>query len=124
MQYAILENGNLRFTLEEADVEDVTDILEARGDQDHVLLADLFEHTGWTGNGELYSVLPQDVPGALTDSPIISDDVEFKDDGSVEVRGNVWWFPNYQIRNFCRDLLEDRQVIFTAAPENATRKKD
>jgi hypothetical protein len=124
MQYAILENGNLKLMLEDEDVEDVTDILEARGNQDHLLLSDLFEHAGWPGNGILYAVMPEHVSGALTDSPIISDDVAYPDDGSVLVRGNVWWFPNYPIRNFCRDLLEDRQVIFTAAPENATRKKD
>lgn len=121
MQYTILDNGNLKLILEDEDIEDVTDILESAGDQDHLLLANLFEHTGWTGNGLLWAVSPYDA-GVLTDAPIISDDVVFNDDGSVDVRGNVWGFMSYEVRNFCRDLLDNREVVFTAAPENKTRQ--
>ena len=121
MQHSILPNGNLLLTLEADDVEPVTDILDRLGDQDHLLLAELFEYAGWPGNGVLYPVLPVHVVGALTDAPIISDQVDYEDDGTVNVSGKVWWFPQYELRNFCRDLLEDRKVIFTASPKNSNK---
>jgi hypothetical protein len=120
MQYTILENGNLQLTLEDNEVADVEDLLEKASDRDHGFLCELLDYAGLSTNGHLYPVLPHQV-GALTDAPIISDEVVYEDDGTVNVPGKVWWFPGYELRSFAEELLRDQQVIFTASPENQNK---
>jgi hypothetical protein len=116
MEFNIQENGNLQIVAEPSDIPELTEMLERTPHKDHGFLADLLEHTGWTPNGRLYQVFPEQI-GALTDAPILSDNVEHLDAGQVNVRGKVWWFPAYEIRSFAEDLIANGEVIFTAAPD-------
>ncbi len=115
MEFNVLANGNLEIVAEDGDKEELQDLLSKSMHKDHGFLADLLEYTGWSGNGRLHQVQPELI-GALTDAPILTDDMIFGDDGS-EVVGNVWWFPNYQVVSFAETLIRDGRVVFTKAPE-------
>jgi hypothetical protein len=119
MEMQILENGNLKITIDNSDDREmIADSLENSFHKDHGVIEDMLENTGWTPNGRLYSVLPESI-GALTDAPILSDEVSFNDDGSQDVIGRVWWYPNYQVESFAEKLLENGFVVFDKAPESA-----
>lgn len=115
MEFNKTGRGNLEIVAEDGDKEALQDLLDKCTHKDHGFLADLLEYTGWSGNGHLYQVQPEWI-GALTDAPILTDDMIFGDDGS-EVVGNVWWFPNYQVESFAETLIRDGRVVFTPAPE-------
>lgn len=118
MKLEILQNGQLCISLEGgADNEAISDLLACHGGDDRGLAAELLEDTGWSPNGRLYLVAPEDI-GALTDSPIFADRMDHDDTGRVREVGNVWWFPNYQVENFAEKLLAEGSVCFVAAPEN------
>ena len=80
---------------------------------DHGVLAELLEP--FASNGVLYAVLPDQVPGALTDAPMLTDDMDFPDNGEATAIGRVWWFPNYQVESFAETLLETGSVFFPEA---------
>lgn len=118
MELNILPNGNLRIALTDTASRDlIKDLLDTHGDNDTLLLANLLEDTGWQPNGRLHLVAPEQI-SALTDAPIVADELGIADDGTVDHVGKVWWYPSYMLKNFARVLLEDGSVVFTAAPEN------
>ncbi|NCQ51528.1 hypothetical protein GW796_06460 [archaeon] len=117
MKFKITENNNLKIICDDNDKEMLENIKVRCCNDDVSFLAELLEETGWQPNGQLIQINPEDV-GALTDSPILSDDVTFDDDGKVTVRGNVWWFPNYMVENFAETLINKGAVIFKCAEEN------
>jgi len=56
-------------------------------------------------------VRPEDV-GALTDAPIISEDVDTDDQGNVRNVGTVYWYPEYDVRDPVAQLLENGYIEF------------
>lgn len=114
MRYAQTPNGHLELVAEPDDKEMLADLFDRHGHNDNDFLSQLFESTGLTPNGHLYLVNPVDV-GALTDSPIVSDEVLHNDEGQVSTVGNLWWFPNYAIRSLADKLVRDGRVLLTAA---------
>lgn len=52
-----------------------------------------------------------EVIGALTDSPILSNDTTQDDRGNYTHVGNVWWFPNYQISDPAQ-FLKDKGFVY------------
>lgn len=123
MDFHVTPNGNLTLTMDPGEREDLQDLLDRTSHRDHGFLADLMEHAGWTGNGRLWQVYPEHIPGALTDAPIISDEVVIEDDGRVNVVGRVWWFPGYEMRSFAEELLEKGAVTFTLAPADNEQER-
>lgn len=119
MDFQINPNGSLTITRDDSEVAELQELLDRAPHKDHSFLADLLgDYTGWEGNGRLHVVRPEWV-GALTDAPIVADEVVHNDDGEMPtVPGNVWWFPQYEMRSFAEDLIRNGKVIFTAAPEN------
>lgn len=113
MDFKILPNGNLKITRNRKDKQELREML-AKTNDDRLLMAELLEFTGWQPNGQLYLISPEDV-GALTDSPIITDDMTIEDDGAITVHGEVYWYPNYMVSNFMEELLRDGKTIFTKA---------
>ena len=112
MQYVTFtkENGNLVVTLTP---EGKQEIAEAIADEKNIgsddFMLNLFEHplcNGWS------EIRPEDI-GALTSSPIFSDEATFDDDGNLKSVGRVYWFPNYQIESPVETLNEYGRVIFT-----------
>lgn len=118
MQFQQSNFGHGTLSLEPGDHAILTDILDAwesrEGGTDHVLLAETLEQFGYSTNGKLYPIMPVDV-GGLTDAPMFTDDLEYLDDGSPNVRGKVWWYPQYESTSFMAQLLEKGQVTFTLA---------
>lgn len=117
MEFKILPNGNLEITCDAGNKEDLQGFLDNAAHKDHGFLAEILDYTGWGPNGQLSQVQPEWV-GALTDSPILTDDLIFPDDGepTITAECKVWWFPNYQIESFAETLIKDGRVVFTAAP--------
>lgn len=116
MEFLKTDNGNLKISLEgKEDREELATMLARWGGNDIAILADMLEYTRLNGNG--WGILnPEDI-GALTESPILTDDYSVEDDGTVTVHpeSNVWWFPNYMVENFAETLARDGFVIFTLA---------
>lgn len=113
MKHEITDNGNLRISLEpEDDKEELIALYQDLGEIR--FLSQLLELTGWRGNGKLYEIQPEDV-GGITDAPMLCDDVEYSDSGDVEIKGSVYWFPNYMVESWPDTLLAEGSVIFTKA---------
>ena len=90
---------------------------EAREDAQAIAAADLdadsklSEMIEWQlGNGWSW-VRPEDI-GALTDAPILSDDIEYDDHGNVVSVGAVYWYPHYDIADPSVQLLTDGYIDF------------
>ena len=116
MKYTVTQNGNLEITCEGSEKEDLQDILDSTSHKDHGFLAEMLEYAGWSTNGKLYPVAPEWI-GALTDAPIVSDEVIYLDNGDHEVPGKVWWFPNYMVESFAETLIGTGRVLFAKAPD-------
>lgn len=112
MKYQILPNAALQLAIENAEDKTLVKelLLKNRGD-DIGFLTDLLEETGWCPNGRLYRVDPEHI-AALTDAPILTDDMLIEDDGDVLVQGNVWWYPDYAIHHFGKELLKHGTAEF------------
>jgi hypothetical protein len=105
-------NGHLTFCLEPEDTDQIEVMMERHGGDDIGFLGDMLDYFGFTPNGRLFSINPEDV-GALTSAPMLSDDVEYDDTGKPSVRGKVWWYPRYESTNFAEELARTGQVTFT-----------
>lgn len=113
IDFKILDSGNLEITCGDEDKEDLQDLLDRCTHRDHGFLADLLDHTGWQGNGQLHQVQPEWV-AALTDAPILTDDLVLSDDADMpKVEGTVWWYPDYMVKSFAEELISTGRVVFT-----------
>lgn len=112
---SVLPNGDLKFTLTGETLDYVWEQYVAGAWSD---IADLVCEYDLTANGELYTILPEWI-GALTSAPIFSDELDYDggDTDTVSHVGRVWWFPDYQILDPMRILLDTGEVIFPRAPE-------
>lgn len=115
MKQLITEHGNLRIEIEDrADRRWIRDTLQSRGGNDKAFLDDMLEHTGWLGNAVLTQIAPEQV-GALTDSPILTNEVCYDDNGDVTHIGDVYWYPGYQMHHFGEVLRKQGFVTFMRA---------
>jgi len=102
-------NGNLHVTLFPEAREDVQEISSSQHLTSDNKLAEVIEWhigNGWT------LVEPGDV-GALTDAPILSEDINYDDHGNVQHVGVVYWYPEYEVKDPVAQLLENGFVDFT-----------
>ena len=70
-------------------------------------LAELMEDhlgSGWM------LVDPEDV-GALTNAPMLTDDWGYDEDGNLEI-GQIYWFPDYAVRNEIKEILSRKGAFF------------
>jgi hypothetical protein len=68
----------------------------------------------WQLANGLEWIAPEEI-GALTNAPILSDDVERDDYGNLLSVTTLYWFPNYQILSEVRELYERGYVEFELA---------
>jgi len=115
MKFSITQTMNLEIVLEDADRQAIQDMVEKYPHDGMFLQELLVEYTRWSGNGQLFYVNAHEI-GALTDAPIITDEVDYPDDGDRKVTGNVWWYPAYERYHFGEELLKHGRVFFTFAP--------
>lgn len=115
MKHFTTPNGNLVLQSEPADEPLLSDLLSRHGHNETEFLDGLLEATGWTANGRLYLVNPQDV-GALTDAPILSDELRYGEHGDLDSVGSIWWYPDYAVSNLAEQLVRKGQVLLHRAP--------
>lgn len=108
------KNGNLTFTLEPQDRDDIETLLERHGGNDEAFLVDMLDLFGFMPNGRYFPIDAKDV-GAHTCAPLLATEVEYLDDGARKVHGDVWWYPNYMVSNFAEVLARDGRVTFMKA---------
>lgn len=87
--------------------------------KDHDFIAALLDENIRAGGSSFFVVQPEWI-GALTDSPIVTDEQPaYEDDGSVTFTdsANFWWYPDYQIKSFADELIEGGKTIFNSAPK-------
>lgn len=113
MQAVQEKNGNVTFILEGDDAE----MLERFGAQaqrniDHGVLSSMLDHFGFLGNATYLPIMPVDV-GALTDAPMFTNELIVHDDGKRDVKGDVWFYADYQLAYFADVLAADGRVTFT-----------
>lgn len=115
MRFSITPNGNLRISISgKGDHEWVKDAVSKYPD-DRTFITELLEHTGWAGNGRLHQVRPEQV-GALTDSPLLTNEVVYGDDGDLaEIGKYLWYFDSYALRHCGSVMLEKGGVTFHRA---------
>lgn len=100
-------NNQLIIELTEEGKEELENIIELNLSVQEALEI-LFE--SYTNNGYTW-VEPEEI-GALTNSPIISNDFEYIDDNSdLKFYYSVYWFPDYMIKNEIEEL-QNGKLIF------------
>lgn len=114
MRHTISEKaGHLTFHLDESDRYDL-EVLRERTGNEHTQLAEILDQAGYSGNGVFMPISPEDID-ALTGAPMLTDELEIKDNGDRVVKGKVWWYPGYETTSFLEVLLTKGSVTFTAA---------
>lgn len=110
------ENKNLVIVLNQENLDEAKEvmILDEEGinvsivNPDYALMILVEDHLE---NG-LDWIKPEEI-GALTDAPIFSDSASYDDEGELIDCKYVWWFPDYQIKDPVKELLENSKVVFT-----------
>jgi hypothetical protein len=109
LEQEILENGNMVLRLTPDAVEEISELQE-KGYTDQDILIDLLEFqfsngfTNITGNA------------GLTESVVIAQDMAYNeetDEEYVDDETKVWFYPDYMIRDYVEQLLEEKELIFT-----------
>jgi len=62
--------------------------------------------------GSGWEMVPPEDLGALTSSPILSDEIVRDDEGRVTEAGRVYWYPDYQVRDEIEELRSRLELIF------------
>lgn len=114
MLSTITPTGNLTFLLEADELEHIEHMLDRHEGNDGAFLVDMLDYFGFSPNGRLTAINPEDI-GALTEAPLVANDIEQLDDGAIRVHGQVWWYPAYERYNFAEVLARDGKVTFTKA---------
>ncbi len=99
--------GNLRIVLLEEARESVQEIAAKEIDAD----SRLAETIEWQLTNGWSLVRPEDV-GALTDAPIVTEDIDTDNQGNVLHVGTVYWYPQYDVSDPVAKLLENGYVDF------------
>ena len=56
-------------------------------------------------------VPPEDI-GALTASPILSDEILRDDEGRIVEAGRVYWYPDYAVRDEIEEIRANLVLVF------------
>jgi hypothetical protein len=115
VKFSILPNDDLQLAIDSpADKTLVEELLKKNACNDIAFMAELLEDTGLSPNGRLYLVAPEHI-AALTDAPILTNEMLIEDDGEVLVTGKVWWYPDYAVQHFGEELHKQGSVNFKPA---------
>lgn len=70
----------------------------------------------WTNGGfEPFNAGDANPFVGLTCAPCIAESLDVLDDGTRELTGRLWWYPDYAIRDFAEELLRDGETLFKLA---------
>lgn len=111
--FEILQNGDLKISLTAEGREVLPELMEKN--RGYSALADLIETQLCNG----WHWLNAEQIGALTDSPILSNDVEYIEGGeypdNIKQVNGMWWLPDYMVTNELEELDKNGFIIFTKA---------
>lgn len=119
-----LPNGDLKMIATDELREEFGDFNLAEGGWDyysvmHSLLEDIQANSEWSW------VEPAAI-GAMTDAPIITDGMDWGNDVdglfAPYPDANIWWYPNYMVRDFIEDLVRDGETVFKLEPAEEPRQ--
>ena len=102
----ILENGNLRLSLEKDCREELEELREKFGIS--VVLHQALE--AYWANGWYIGTANQ--LWQMSESPVICEEGYVEDNGSNTLHGKAWYFPNYMIEDEIETILEKGYVDF------------
>jgi len=112
LELETLDSGDLKITLTPEGKEEAEDIK-----LNIFNFSDLFDDI--RSNSELYYVdnlsdygLAISESPAITDGYYFDDDSNFTDDDNIE-NSQIFWYPNYMIKDFTKELIENGYVVFT-----------
>lgn len=113
--FSVEENskGDLVISATEQGIDYLQDEWNENTKRLDVDIYDILEISGALGNG--FTMVPPEMVGALTDSPIIGWDIPIGDDDMLEVDDDskLWWYPDYQVTDPVLDLYVNGEVVFT-----------
>ena len=123
LRITILPNGDMQLQANNPMRRRIAAEMKA-GRRDRILW-DLFE--GEWDNGGYTPFEPGDgEPGhapfvGLTSAPCIAESMDVHDDGTHEIVGRLWWFPDYMVRDELEELRDRGRVVFTLADDEAAQ---
>ncbi len=100
-------NGKLRIVLLPEARAEVEEIASRELDAD----SRLAETIEWQLSNGWSLVRPEDL-GALTEAPILSEEVDYDDHGNLDTVGTVYWYPQYDVSDPIGQLLTNGSVEF------------
>jgi hypothetical protein len=110
----ILPNGNLKVTAGNQTRAFIAE--QERNQQGYwTILSDLFEPYFTNGSYEPFDAGDGNPFVGLTSAPCIAEAMTVEDDGSREIIGRCWWYPNYMIRDPLDELKRLGRTEFAAA---------
>jgi hypothetical protein len=109
---AILPNGNLRVT---ADNNTRSEIAAGMKRDYWATLWEVFERHALNGSFEPFDAGNGDPFVGLTSAPCVAETMTINDDGSKEIIGRLWWFPNYMVQDPLEELKNRGATEFTLA---------
>ena len=109
MNVQILENGNLKLTLED---DDRAEIIYIEDCYDIDILSELTKSYWTNGSYEPFDAGVGNPNVGLTSAPCIAEQLVCLDDGTKKIIGRFWYYSDYMIKSFIDELVETGEVIF------------
>lgn len=114
VQCEILASGALRVT---ADEETRAEIAAGLERSYWGAMADAFEHYSCNGSFTPFDAGDANPSVGLTSAPCVAESLSVLDDGTREIDGRLWWFPDYAIRDPLDELVEIGETTFASADD-------
>lgn len=116
MNIAILPNGDLKLTADNLTRACIADMQNSGRDY-WSIMAELFEPYFMNGSYQPFDAGDANPFVGLTSAPCIAESMDVHDDGTREIVGRLWWFPDYQGRDDLEELKTHGHVVYTLVEE-------
>lgn len=113
MLVEILENGNLKLIIE-SDDESIENCKNCNWNDD-TILCDLLESYSCNGSFAYFNAGDGNPFVGLSDAPCIAEQLDYQDNGDIEIIGNHWYYADYMTNSLISELLDNGHVIFKKA---------
>jgi hypothetical protein len=114
----ILDNGNLKLIIDEDDKEFIHDMRytdEIRDEED--MMYQLLEEYSCNGSYAIFNAGNANPFVGLTDAPCIAEQLDYQDNGDIDIVGKYWYYADYMVTSYISELEENGHVIFTYGGE-------
>jgi hypothetical protein len=111
----VLPSGSLKVTADNATRSEIAESLRA-GQCYWAVMADIFESYSCNGSYTPFDASDANPFVGLTSAPCIAEAMATEDNGNNEILGELWWYPNYMIRDPLDELKNRGATVFDRAP--------